>query len=190
MSNRRKVKRYAWLLGINMFISAFTFGGGYVVVPMIRKYFVTRKKLFSEAELIDMAAVAQSSPGAIAINLSVLAGYRVAGISGAVISCIAAVLPSLVILAVFAACYDAVAANSIVAAVLKGMQAGAAALIVDYMIDMCQLIVKGRSAFRSLLVPAVFVAHFVFNIHVALILTISCLLGLLRVWLYKRRQSS
>ena len=68
---------YGWLFAVNLFISAFTFGGGYVVVPMVRRYFVEKKQYFSQEELMQMAAVAQSTPGAIAINLSALAGYRV-----------------------------------------------------------------------------------------------------------------
>lgn len=96
MSSQR-IKLYIWILGVNLFISTFTFGGGYVVVPMIRKYFVSRKKLFGEDELTNMAAIAQSAPGAIAINLSTLAGLRAAGMTGAVISCIAGVIPSFVI---------------------------------------------------------------------------------------------
>lgn len=68
-------KRMLWLFGVNLYISAFTFGGGYVVLPMVRKAFVEKKGLFSEEELLDMAAIAQSSPGAIAVNLAVLAGY-------------------------------------------------------------------------------------------------------------------
>ena len=73
MRNNR-IKICIWLFGINFFISAFTFGGGYIVIPMIKKYFVDRKQLFNNEELMDMAAIAQSSPGAIAINLTVLAG--------------------------------------------------------------------------------------------------------------------
>ena len=87
---KRSIKTYAWLLAVNLFISAFTFGGGYVVVPMVRRFFVVKKRCFSEEELVDMAAIAQSTPGAIAINLSALAGYRTAGTAGAVISCVAA----------------------------------------------------------------------------------------------------
>ena len=68
-----RIKKYIWLLGVNLFISAFTFGGGYVVVPMVRRFFVVKKQYFSEEDLINMAAVAQSTPGAIAINLSALA---------------------------------------------------------------------------------------------------------------------
>ena len=80
-----------WLLGIHMFISAFTFGGGYVVVPMVRKYFVLHKKLFGEDELMEMAAVSQSVPGAIAVNLAAVTGYRAAGVLGAITSATASV---------------------------------------------------------------------------------------------------
>ena len=87
-----------WLLGIHMFISAFTFGGGYVVVPMVRKYFVLHKKLFGEEELMEMAAVSQSVPGAIAVNLAAVTGYRAAGVLGAITSATASVLPPFLIM--------------------------------------------------------------------------------------------
>ena len=90
---KKDIKKYVWLLATNLFISTFTFGGGYIVVPMVRRFFVAKKHYFSEEDLVNMAAVAQSTPGAIAINLSALAGYKVAGIAGASISCIAAVIP-------------------------------------------------------------------------------------------------
>ena len=115
-------KPYAWLLAVNLFISTFTFGGGYVVVPMIRRYFVEQKKYFTEEDLAGMAAVAQSTPGAIAINLSALSGYRVAGTPGAVLSCTAAVIPPLVILGLVSAFYTAFMSNVVVSAILKGMQ--------------------------------------------------------------------
>jgi len=93
MRKMGKARDLAWLFFINLFISAFTFGGGYVVVPMIRRYYVDGRKLFTQEELMGMAAMAQSTPGAIAINLSALAGYKVAGLPGAIISCLAALLP-------------------------------------------------------------------------------------------------
>lgn len=98
--NIKKFKRYGSLFKITFSISAFTFGGGYVVIPMMRKYFVTDLELFSEKELLDMAAIAQSTPGAIAVNIAVLIGYRIAGITGAVISCLGTILPPLLILSV------------------------------------------------------------------------------------------
>lgn len=127
----KRLKNLLWLVGVNLYISAFTFGGGYVVIPMIRKFHVAGKGLFTEEELMDMAAIAQSSPGAIAVNLTVLAGYRVAGLGGAVASCLAAVAPPIVVLAVVTAFYAAFRSSATVAAVLLGMQAGVAALIAD-----------------------------------------------------------
>lgn len=186
---QQEKKPYLWLLKINLFISAFTFGGGYVVVPMIRRYFVEQKQHFTEEDLTDMAAVAQSTPGAIAINLSALAGYRVAGIGGAVISCIAAIVPPLVILGFVSAFYQAFAANALIAAVLKGMQAGVAALIVDLVVDMCQMILQKRSLLLTAMIPAAFLASFVMGINVVFILATSCLLCVGRVICAERRPS-
>lgn len=81
----KSFKLYFSLFRITFNISAFTFGGGYIVIPMMRKYFVNDLKLISERELLDMAAIAQSTPGAIAVNIAVLVGYRISGITGAVI---------------------------------------------------------------------------------------------------------
>ena len=131
----KKGRLCLWLFGINLLISAFAFGGGYVVVPMIRKYFVTRKGLFTEDDLVGMAAVAQSSPGAIAMNLAALAGYRTAGVIGSVVSCVAGVLPPLLLLSVISVFYTVFSQNVLIAAILKGMQAGVAALIVDVVVD-------------------------------------------------------
>lgn len=177
----KKIKLYFWLFGIHLFISTFTFGGGYVVVPMIRKYFVVRKKLFREDELLDMAAIAQSSPGAIAVNLSALAGYRAGGMPGLWISSLASVLPPLILLSVISKYYTAFAENALAAAVLKGMQAGLAALIIDLVADMTGVIVKERSLFYTFLIPASFLAAYVFHVPVAGILLVCCGLCLLHV---------
>lgn len=184
---KHKIKLYFWLFGVNIFISAFTFGGGYVVVPMIRKFFVVKRNIFSEEHLMDMAAVAQSSPGAIAINLSALSGYAAAGFPGLAISCVAAVLPPFAILAVVSKCYNAFASNTVIQAVLKGMQAGVAAVIVDFVIDMVTVVTKERSALLIILMPAVFAGSFFLNINVAFLLIGSCAVCVLKVWIDKKR---
>lgn len=181
-------KPYLWLIRINLMISAFTFGGGYVVVPMIRRYFVIQKEYFTEEELINMAAIAQSTPGAIAINLSSLAGYRVAGMKGAVISCISAIIPPLVILGFVSSFYSAFSSNVIISAVLKGMQAGVAALIVDLIIDMCSMILKERSLLLTAMIPGAFLASFILNINVVFILICCCILCMGKV-LFRQLQS-
>lgn len=177
-----KFRLYLWLIRVNLYISAFTFGGGYVVVPMIRKYFVEEKGLFSKDELMDMAAIAQSSPGAIAINLSVLAGKRAAGYPGAFLSAICGIIPSIVILAFISGWYVAFSQNVLVMAVLRGMQACVAAMIVDLLVDMVQAILGSRSWLLTALIPASFVAATFFNVNVVWILGISSLLCILQVW--------
>ena len=182
---KEKLKQYLWLLGINLFISAFTIGGGYVVVPMIRQYFVLKKGYFSEEELMDMAAVAQSTPGAIAVNLSALAGYRTAGMAGAVISCVAAVLPPLIILGTISAFYHIFISNAVLAAVLKGMEAGVAAVMADMITDMCAMVLRERSVFLSLMIPATFLLNFVFHINAVLLLICCCILCVGRICLIR-----
>lgn len=184
----KKWKLLLWLGAVNLFISSFTFGGGYVVVPMIRKYFVDTRHLFTEEKLMSMAAVAQSSPGAIAVNLSALAGLYCAGIPGLIISVIAAILPPLAVLSAVSYWYSAFSGSPLIAAVLKGMLSGAAAVIVDFIVDMVQMIVKERSLLLSALIPVVFAASFFFQIHAALLLILSCLLCLLKIRLHSARE--
>lgn len=179
----KKLKLYLWLFGINLFISAFTFGGGYIVVPMISKYFVRKKKLFSEEELLEMAAIAQSCPGAIAISLAGLAGKRAAGWPGVLISCGAAVTPPVVILGIISSWYDVFAANPIIAAVLRGMMAGVAALMIDLIINMYKLIRRENSLLLSVMAPAAFAANFFLMVPAAILLFVCCAVCLLEIYL-------
>ncbi len=185
---KERIKIYVWLFISNLFISAFTFGGGYIVVPMVRRFLVVKKRYFSEEDLINMAAVAQSAPGAIAINLSALSGYKAAGITGALISCVAAVIPPLVILAFISTFYKAFVGNTVIAAILKGMEAGVAALMVDLIMNMCSLILKEKSLFLSAMIPLAFTANFIWNINVAMILFFCCFLCVLRVFYKKEKR--
>lgn len=169
----KKLKLYFSLFRITFYISAFTFGGGYIVIPMMRKYFVNDLKLISEQELLDMAAIAQSTPGAIAVNIAVLVGYHISGITGAIISCIGTILPPLLILSIISFFYKAFKDNRIISAILKGMEAGVAATIVDLVIDMGQGILKEKNWLLTLMTPVAFLASFIFNINV-LVIIISC----------------
>lgn len=182
-----EIKIWIWLFGVNFFISAFTFGGGYVVIPMIKKYFVDRKKLFDNEQLMDMAAIAQSSPGAIAINLSVLSGYRAAGMIGAIISCIAAVLPPLIILGVISVYYLMFRDNQMISSILKGMEAGVGALIVDIVLDMSRAVFREKQRIMSLIIPITFIASFVFHINVVFIILSCSIICFIDGWLKKKK---
>ena len=179
---------YMWLFRTNFFISAFCFGGGYVVIPMIRKYYVEEAQYFEEDELMEMAAIAQSSPGAIAINLSVVSAYRVAGLKGALISAVAAILPPLIILSIISQFYQAFRSNHYISIVLKGMQAGVVALIADFIIDMTRTIFKEQPTSIYLLVPVTFIASFIFEWNVALILLASVAYCILLQFIASKRK--
>jgi chromate transporter len=183
----RKIKLYYLLFKITFSISAFTFGGGYIVIPMIRKYFVNEHKFISESDLLDMAAIAQSTPGAIAVNLAVLVGYRIAGIQGAIITCIGTVLPPLIILSLISIFYNTFRNNRIISAILKGMEAGVAAIIVDIVIDMGREIVQERNWILTLLAPSAFIASFIFNINVLIIIIFCALISFLQTFVKSRK---
>ena len=81
-------------------LSACTFGGGFVMIPLMQKKFVDELHWIEEQEMMDLTAIAQSSPGAIAVNASILVGYHVAGVFGALITVLGTVLPPLIIISI------------------------------------------------------------------------------------------
>lgn len=179
----QKLKILFLLFRITFSVSTFTFGGGYIAIPMMRKYFVNELELISEQDLMDMAAIAQSTPGAIAINIAVLVGYRIAGLAGAIISCVGTVLPPIVIISVISMFYQAFRDNHIISAILKGMEAGVAAVIVDLVIDMGQVILKEKNFLLTMMPPLVFVASFIFNINVLFIIPSCAVLCVIQTYI-------
>lgn len=179
---------YLYLVYTNLLISTFTFGGGYVVIPMMRKYYVEKKQYLTEQELLEAAAIAQSVPGAIAVNLAVACAYRIKGKTGAMIAGITSVLPAFVILSIISTSYDAFRSNIYISAALKGMEAAVAAIMIDVVAGMIFSIYKEKVWHTTLLIPLAFIAVYVFNIHVALILILGIVLSLtwrewrIRIW--------
>ena len=113
-------KDYLTLFTSTFTLSAFTFGGGFVIIPLMRKKFVEQLHWIDEEEMMDLTAIAQSSPGAIAVNASILVGYRVAGVPGALVTVLGTVLPPLIILSIISFFYTAFRDNRIVALVMRG----------------------------------------------------------------------
>lgn len=184
----QKLKICLLLFRITFSVSAFTFGGGYIAIPMMRKNFVHSLELISEQELLDMAAIAQSTPGAIAVNIAVLVGYRLAGITGAVVSCIGTILPPLIIISLVSRFYQAFRDNQIVSALLKGMEAGIAAVIVDLVIDMEQVILKEKNLLLTLMPLSAFIANFIFNVNVLFIILICAVLCVIQTYIKSRKE--
>lgn len=157
-------KFYLKLFLSTFYLSAFTFGGGYVIVPLMRKKFVNEYKWIGEEEMIDLIAIAQSSPGAIAINSSIIIGYKLAGVIGALCTLIGTILPPLIIISIVSLFYIAFRDNAIVNGAMKGMQAGVAAIIADVVFKLVGDIRNLKNSISIYIMLGAFIATFFMNI--------------------------
>ncbi len=171
-----------WTLFTSMlYISAFTFGGGFVIVTFMKKKFVDELHWINEDEMLDMTALAQSAPGAIAVNAAILVGRRVAGFTGMIMSVLGTIIPPITILAVISLFYKAFATNPWVAAVLGGMQAGVAAVICDVVWNLGAKVVKEKSAMSIAIMAGAFIATAFFKVNVIVIILCAAALGVIRL---------
>lgn len=160
------------------YLSAFTFGGGYVIVPLMRKKFVEQLQWIEEDEMLNLISIAQSAPGAMAVNTSILVGYHMAGFLGAFVTILGTILPPLITLSLIALIYTAFKESRVVNAVLKGMSAGVAAVVLDAVIKMGKRIWQEKKIFMQLLMAGAFIAIFFFEVDVKVIILASGILGL------------
>ena len=163
-----------------LYLSAFTFGGGYVIVTLMKKKFVDEYHWIDEQEMLDLVAIAQSSPGAIAVNGAIVVGYKLAGRAGVLTSVIATVLPPFTILTLISFCSAAFRANLFVGWMLNGMQAGVGAVIAQVVWEMGSGIVKDRQWISVLIMAAAFIANYVYNVNVVLIILLCAAIGVVR----------
>lgn len=181
----RPAARLRALFFSTLYISSFTFGGGFVIVTFMKRKFVDELHWIDEGEMLDMTALAQSSPGAIAVNAAILVGWRVAGLAGMLVAVLGTIIPPMVILSVISFFYAAFASNAYVALVLKGMQAGVAAVILDVVWGLGGNVVKTRSALYIGLMVLAFVANFFLDVNVILIILAAAAFGVARA-LFRR----
>ena len=125
-----------------LYLSAFTFGGGYVIVTLMKKKFVDEYHWIEENEMLDLVAIAQSSPGPIAVNGAIVVGYKLAGVVGVLVSIIGTIVPPFLIISVISVCYQAFRDNFFVSQMLEGMQAGVGAVIASVTYEMGAGVVK------------------------------------------------
>ncbi|WP_058484896.1 chromate transporter [Defluviitalea phaphyphila] len=184
---KHNFKTYIKLFTSTFYISAFTFGGGFVIIPLMRKKFVEDLKWIEEEEMIDLTAIAQSSPGAIAVNASILVGYRVAGLLGALITVLGTILPPLICLSIISMFYTAFKNNAIVSAALKSMQAGVAAVIIDVVLSMGNDIIKQKSILSIIILIISFISVYFFKINVIYIIITCIILGIIQAFLNNRK---
>lgn len=158
-------------------LSACTFGGGFVIIPLMRKRFVNELKWIEEQEMLDMTAIAQSAPGAIAVNASILVGYRVAGVLGALLTVLGTIIPPLFIISVISLFYQAFRDNTVVNLIMSGMICGVAAVIFDVVIDMAKMIIRQKKAVSILVLILSFIAVKFFSANIIAVIVVCGVVG-------------
>lgn len=169
-------------------LSAFTFGGGFVIIPLMRKRFVEELHWIEEEEMVDLTVIAQSSPGAIAVNAAILVGYRAGGLLGALVSVIGTVLPPLIIISIISMFYQAFRDNLYVGIIMRGMLAGVAAVIIDVVWRMGQQLMKEKRLLPLIVMLLTFIASRYLRLNILLIIVMCALIGAIDSWYRMRRQ--
>ena len=162
-----------------LYLSAFTFGGGYVIVSLMRKKFVDEYNWIDEDEMLDLVAIAQSAPGPIAVNGAIVVGYKMAGLLGIFISVLATIIPPFVIISVISVFYEIFKTNLIVSLMLEGMQAGVGAVIASVCFEMGSGLLKEKNKLYPVIMIGAFISNYIFNINVMIVILICIMIGLL-----------
>lgn len=176
--------KQCWKLFTTMlFLSAFTFGGGFVIIPLMQRKFVDELGWLTEEEILDMVAFARSSPGAVTVNVSVQVGTRIAGAVGALCGVAGTLIPPLTILSLISLCYDAFRTSPVVAALLYGLRIGVAVVVSGSVATMVSDILRSGERVRQIVMAAALLLSAVTGLSTIWILLGSVLLG----WVLSRR---
>ena len=179
MERKRKMDLHTmWTLFKTCFIiSSCTFGGGLVIISMLQKKFVEELGWIEQEEVMDMVSIAQSCPGVMAVNTSIIIGYRIGGILGALLTVVGTVTPPMIILTIISACYVQFRSNYVIALLLKGMQAGVAAVMVNVTVTMCRNVLKDRELAPLFLLVGASIAAVIFQVDIILIILVCAVIG-------------
>ncbi|MGL5152493.1 MAG: chromate transporter [Clostridium sp.] len=174
MNNKRDYKILWQLFKATFTLSAFTFGGGFVIVSLMKKKFVEELGWIEESEMLDITAIAQSSPGPIPINASVILGYRMQGVLGSIVAILGTSIPPIAIISVISLFYTKFRESQIVATALMVMRAGVAAVICDVVINLAKNVFNTKNTLYIVLMFVTFIMTYVFGIS-ALTVILLCL---------------
>lgn len=171
-------KDILWKLFKSTFIiSAFTIGGGFVIIPLLKAKFVDEYQWLDDKEALNLVAIAQSAPGVVAVNAAISLGYRIAGWRGTLTALLATVLPPLITLSVISYAYDAFAHNEYIQLLLKGMQCGATAIIINVAIDLLKKEWKKKLALPLAIIIGTFIANYFFNVNLMYAVVVDAVIG-------------
>lgn len=155
-------------------LSACTFGGGFVIVSLMKKKFVEELKWLEEDEMLDVTAITQSAPGPLPVNASVIIGYRMAGLAGSLTAILGTILPPMIIISIISVFYEQFRSNPYIAIALQVMRAGVAAVIFDVVINLAKNVVKTKRILYIAMMVIAFIATYLLDVS-AMLIIFTCL---------------
>lgn len=185
--NERRNK--LWTLFKSMFmLSACTFGGGFVIVSLMKKKYVEELKWLEEGEMLDVTAITQSAPGPLPVNASVIIGYRMAGIVGSVVAVLGTILPPMIIISIISLFYNQFRTNKYVAVALQVMRAGVAAVIFDVVINLAKNVCKTKRVLYILMMIVAFICTCLLKVSAMLVIIACLIIGIADLLLETRKK--
>lgn len=167
-------------------IGAFTFGGGYAMIPLIQSEVVDKNKWMEAQELLDVVAIAESTPGPIAINAATYVGYKVSGLKGAIAATLGVTIPSFTIITLIAMLFTNFSDNRYVQNAFWGIRIAVLALILKAVISMYKKCPK--SIISYLIMAMCFVVVTIFHINVLWAILASAVIGLVSQGIGRKKQ--
>ena len=169
-----------WTLFKSMFVlSACTFGGGFVIVSLMKKRYVEELKWLDEDEMLDVTAITQSCPGPLPVNASVIIGYRMAGVVGSLTAILGTIIPPMVIISIISLFYNQFRTNPYIATALQVMRAGVAAVIFDVVINLAGNVIKTKRILYITMMVIAFVATYFLDISAMGVIIVCLCIGLI-----------
>lgn len=176
-----KAKKLFELFSVFFRIGAFTFGGGYAMIPLIQKEVVDNKKWITDGDILEIVAIAESTPGPIAINAATFVGYKVCGFFGALCATLGVVLPSFVIILLVARFYEKFRDSKIVKGMMRGLKPAVIGMIGTAVISIGKTVFlpfETVSFICSLVIFAISLALVFKKKHPILVILLSAALGI------------
>lgn len=183
---RNLMKIYWELICAFMRIGAFTFGGGYAMLPLIQKEIVDKKRWATEEEIMDYYAVSQCTPGIIMVNTATFIGYYLKGIPGAIVATLSVVTPSIVIISLIASILTTYSSLAIVQHALAGIRVAVCVLVLNAVIKLWKNGIK--DAYGIIIFAIVLAAVSFTSISTVIIVILSAVAGLIYTTLKQRGQ--
>lgn len=178
-----------WILFKSMFLlSACTFGGGFVIVSLMKKKFVEELEWLDEDEMLDVTAITQSAPGPLPVNASVIIGYRMKGVLGSVVAIMGTILPPMIIISIISLFYEQFRSNQYIAVALEVMRAGVAAVIFDVVINLTINVCKTRRFLYIIMMIVAFVCTYFLGVSAMIIIFVCLAIGLMDLILTGRKK--